>query len=538
MRKTIDCLLIGHNEMETDSLREGINLLGEDSPIYREASYQYLVHNNKPMVFADMFNFIMEKNVANFTKKDHIHIGNVFCLSIAYLGTFLHRHNLSFDYVNSFNLDKDKLEDLLLSNEILTIAIPTTLYTHYYPIQQIVQYVRKYNQSAKIIIGGPFIANRIKEDPRIALSYFNRIGGDIYVYSSQGEATLVNVINTLKNNGDLKNVDNLYFKQNNEFIATAITPENNYLGDNMVDWQLFKDNLPELVNVRSAISCPFSCKFCGFPERAGKYYSVTVEEFEKELNTLRDTNVKSVYIIDDTFNIPQTRFKEVLRMMIKNKYPFKWSSYFRVQFADKEMLDLMVEAGCEGINLGLESGNQQILDNMNKKVTLDLYRKGLELISGYDFLKMATFILGFPGETEQSVNETANFIKESKLDYYNYMLWFCDPITPIYREKERYNIKGAQFNWSHSTMDSNTALNLLEEKFQSIKNPTWLGTLPLSDRMPFALHRRHNMGFDQIKNVINCFVEGIAEKQKKVGQKDKNISREKFEKLCSAILNS
>jgi radical SAM PhpK family P-methyltransferase len=458
-------------------------------------------------------------------------------LSIAYLGTFLHRRNLSFDYVNSFNLEKDKLEDLLLTKEIHTIAIPTTLYTHYYPIQEIVQYVRKYNQSAKIIIGGPFVGNRIKEDSRIALSYFNRIGGDIYVYSSQGEAALVNVINTLKNKGDLRKVDNLFFKENNEFIATDIVAENNYLGDNMVDWQLFKGNLSELVNVRSAISCPFSCKFCGFPERAGKYYSVSVEEFEKELNSLRDTNVKSVYIIDDTFNIPQTRFKEVLKMMIKNKYPFKWSSYYRVQFAEREMLDLMVEAGCEGINLGLESGNQQILDNMNKKVTLDQYRKGLDLIGEYDFLKMATFILGFPGETEQSAKETVNFIKESGLDYYNYMLWFCDPITPIYREKEQYNIEGAQFNWSHSTMNSKTALDLLEDAFQSIKNPTWLGTLPLSDRMPFALHHRQQMGFDQIKNVIKSFFEGIAEKQKKTGRQDKNISPEKFEQFRSAVLS-
>ena len=77
-------------------------------------------------------------------------------------------------------------------------------------------------------------------------------------------------------------------------------------------------------NIRTSISCPFSCAFCGFPEHAGKYQTVNVELIERELKSVdRMESVKSVYFIDDTFNVPVKRFKEILRMMIRNRFKFR-----------------------------------------------------------------------------------------------------------------------------------------------------------------------------------------------------------------------
>ncbi|MCX8131448.1 MAG: radical SAM protein [Clostridia bacterium] len=536
MKETIDCLLIGHNEMDINTVAENVKIFGEESSTFREFGYQYIQHNNKKFSFADIYNYVRRNYDPNYTERKELNMSSIFPLNIAYLGTFMERRNLTYDYVYSFQPQKEKLISILKTKEVLTIAITTTLYTHIYPIEEIVNFVKQYNDSAKIIVGGPFVANKIKDNEETALRYFNIIGADVYIYSSQGEAALVNTINCIKYDGDLRKVKNIYFKENDDFIATAVETENNNLEHNTVNWQLFRDELPNLANSRSAISCPFTCSFCGFPERAGKHYTISVEAFEKELNTLRDTNVKSIYIVDDTFNIPQERFKEIMRMMIRNKYEFRWNSYFRIQYADRETVDLMAEAGCEGVNLGLESGNQQILNNMNKKVTVEAYKRGLELLSEYKFLKMATFIIGFPGETEETVNETAAFIEESGLDYYTLLLWFCDPITPIYREKERFGIKGSQFNWSHSTMDSNTAVDHLDKIFLNTKNPTFLSPNTLVNQLPFALNHQEKMNHVQIKKVIKCFADGIAEKL--VGtQRDKNISPQLFDKLCSAILN-
>ena len=536
MKETIDCLLIGHNDGLETNFENVEKVWGWDSPIYRSNMFYFLRHNNREFSFAELYNYVKQNNQISSIKKDSLHSGSVFCSSIAHIGTFLFRNNLTFNFINSFQFQKKELIDLLQSYEFITIGITTTLYTYYYPIEDIVKLIREYNTSSKIVVGGPFVSNKIKENQKTALAYFNKIGADIYVYSSQGEATLVKIINCLKNNDELKKINNIYYKEEGKFVWTTNKHENNNLEDNTVDWELFKGNLPKLVNVRSAISCPFSCSFCGFPERNGRYSNISIKAIERELNTLRDIDVKSIFFIDDTFNVPQERFKDIMRMMVKNKFQFKWNCYLRCQFVDREALDLMEEAGCEGVNLGLESGSQLVLNNMNKKVSLESICNGLELLNEYSFLKLATFIIGFPGETEQTVHDTVLFIKESKLDYYNYLLWFCDPITPIYREKERFNLKGSDLNWSHNTMDSNIALDLLTEAFLSIDNVTWLNGSTLGNLMPFALHHQEGLNFNQINRLMKRFSEGCKENFLSSNRTEKNVSQPVIESIYSAIL--
>jgi radical SAM superfamily enzyme YgiQ (UPF0313 family) len=71
-------------------------------------------------------------------------------------------------------------------------------------------------------------------------------------------------------------------------------------------------------------------------------------------------------------------------MMIKNKYEFKWNSFFRCQFADREVVELMKESGCEGVFMGIESGSDKILENMNKASRIEKYYEGIALLKEYD----------------------------------------------------------------------------------------------------------------------------------------------------------
>jgi hypothetical protein len=108
------------------------------------------------------------------------------------------------------------------------------------------------------------------------------------------------------------------YKTGGGYISTPIVQEFNKLSENMVNWGLFADRVGDFVNVRTAISCPFSCAFCGVPEHAGAYQTAGVEVIEKELNQLnKPGSIKSVHFIEDTFNIPGERFKKILKMMKK-----------------------------------------------------------------------------------------------------------------------------------------------------------------------------------------------------------------------------
>ena len=88
---------------------------------------------------------------------------------------------------------------------------------------------------------------------------------------------------------------------------------------------------------------------------------------EQELNAIREIGtVTTLTFIDDMFNVPKARFKEMLRMMIDNQYGFKWNCFYRSDHGDEEAIELMGKAGCEGVFLGVESGSDAMLEKMNK----------------------------------------------------------------------------------------------------------------------------------------------------------------------------
>jgi anaerobic magnesium-protoporphyrin IX monomethyl ester cyclase len=409
---------------------------------------------------------------------NHILSRNTFNNTIAYLASYLKRNHLSFSYITSLNEEEDKFKDILLNNQVLSISIITTLYVTVTPILEIIKKIKLYNKDCKIIVGGPYIASFIKTNTDEEISYLfeKEIRADFYINSSQGEFTLVKLIKAIKENLSVENIENLYYLSNNVLKKNNEKKEENILSDNTVDWSLFRDDNKPIINLRTAISCPFSCAFCGFPETAGKYQTNDVRTIEFELKTLLKNNpsVKSIYFIDDTFNVPQTRFKEILKMIISNNFDFKWHSYIRCQMLDEETVGLMKQSKCEGAFLGIESGSNDILAHMNKKSNTDVYKRGIKLLKETGITTFGSFIIGFPGENLRSIMDTRRFIEESGLDFYRIQPWYFEHITPIWRSRDKFQIEGQGYNWKHYTMDSKMAISYLEKLFLEIKVCIWL----------------------------------------------------------------
>jgi anaerobic magnesium-protoporphyrin IX monomethyl ester cyclase len=536
MSKIIDCFLIGHNEMNFTGYKKHICEMGTDSGAYQDLNKNFLQYNNIPYPVSEIFN-IFSRHMNDSPGKRNIpplNIGDTFNLAIAYLGTYLYRRNFTFDYVNTFQDEKALLAKKLANENILTIAIITTLYISVFPILEIVEFIKKHNSTAKIIIGGPFISNQVRSMEPAELEYlFKSIGADFYVNSSQGENALVEIISAIKNNLPLENVNNIYYPLDGKFRENLELKENNRISQNMVKWNLFSDRVKSHLNMRTSISCPFSCKFCGFPEHAGQYQTADIEEIREELDQANKIEtVTSVQFIDDTLNVPVKRFKEILKMIIKNNYKIKWHSHFRCQFSDRETVELMKESGCEGVFLGIESGSDNVLKTMNKASKVSQYLKGIELLKKYGILTYGSFIIGFPGETHETVEETVRFIKKSGIDFYRAQLWYCDTLTPIWKEREKYDIKGSHFEWTHATFDSKTAANITDEIFLSVHNPIWVPQYNFEwDGVFHLLHRRFSL--EQVKNFLRAFNKGIMEKLITPSQKD--VSRDVIEELEASL---
>jgi anaerobic magnesium-protoporphyrin IX monomethyl ester cyclase len=111
---------------------------------------------------------------------------------------------------------------------------------------------------------------------------------------------------------------------------------------------------------------------------------------------------------------------------------------------------------------------------MNKAATIERYAEGIRMLKARDITTFGSFILGFPGETDETVAETIDFIRANKPDFYRTQMWYNEPGTPIHLEKDKYQIKGEGFVWEHASMTSLEAMDHIDRMFLTIKESIWL----------------------------------------------------------------
>ena len=534
MKKQIDCFLIGPNESKIDTY-EMMNNKTEDSysPAYKDLLLNTICYQKIRYRAPEIIKKLIYKNSNKQKITGSFSINSFLSAAIAQIASSLEKNGLTFDYINSFQHEKSILAKKLQSINILTIAVTTTLYISVHPILEIISFIRKYNNSVKIIVGGPFILSQNLYYKESTLrSLYKYIGADFYIISRQGEDILVKIIKAIKNNKSFYNIHNISYKNKTNYIFNDFLKEKTKLSRNLTNWKLFQFRLNKFISIRTAVSCPFSCSFCEDPVRLGAYKTLPIEDIKYNLNQIsKIKSVESIRFIDDTFNVPRSRFKKILKMMIKEKYNFKWHSFLRCQYIDNEVVELMKDSGCEGVYLGIESGNTNILQMMNKKVNInDLYR-GVELLNKYEIFSIASFIIGFPGETESSINDTIDFIEKSKPTFYILHLWFCSSLVPIWKDRIKYNISYSGKHWSHNTMNSFIALEWIDKMFMLIKNS--IRTPFHFDDIIYLLHQ--GMSINQVKNF--CINFNSIVKNQLNGNKHKNIMSNNIHNLKKSITN-
>ncbi|HSL53915.1 MAG TPA: PhpK family radical SAM P-methyltransferase [Pyrinomonadaceae bacterium] len=474
MHQQLDCIVIGYNEVPFGRYEQFLHTYGEDSEAYRDLKFSFVNLDGKKLDYPGLLNHVRSLAGKN---GEELKSGDIPNLAAAYLTNFLRRNGHTAEYINLFQYEKEQLIEYL-RRDPLCVAITTTFYVVNLPVTEMVEFIREHNPKVKIVVGGPLVNNHARNYQGDALkTALEDMGADIYVFEGQGELTLARLIECLRNGGNLSDVPNLAYYEGKELRRTTTVPENNSLDANFIDWKDFggSRDLGATIQTRTARSCAFKCSFCNYPSRAGALTLLSIDVLERELDSILTLgSVQNVVFIDDTFNVPFPRFKDLCRMMIRKKYPFNWFSYFRCSNSDQEAIDLMAESGCKGVFLGIESGSPSILVNMNKSATVEKYAKGIEMLRSNGILTFGSFITGFPGETDETVQETIDFIRSTRPDYYRSQMWYCEPGTPIQNERVKYQIEGEGFVWEHATMDSMEAMDHIDRMFLEINESVWL----------------------------------------------------------------
>ena len=111
---------------------------------------------------------------------------------------------------------------------------------------------------------------------------------------------------------------------------------------------------------------------------------------------------------------------------------------------------------------------------LNKRVTPDDYKKGVALMKKHNIVTYASFIIGFPGETEETIQDIKNFIETSGIDFYNVKIFYYEHSTPIRNSSMELGLMGQGMNWTHNTMTSVEAFKHTERLIMDINNVPYI----------------------------------------------------------------
>lgn len=206
--------------------------------------------------------------------------------------------------------------------------------------------------------------------------------------------------------------------------------------------------------------CPAGCKYC--IKHVSYNYSVRVRSAENimaELWMLKKLGINNVMLYADLFTVNREQVMSICKAMIEEKIDMKWMCNSRVDYVDEEMLAMMGKAGCHMISWGIESGSEEILKRARKGASPDKAAQALRWSRKAGIKNFGYFIIGLPGETEETIKQTIAFSKTLPLNVAIFHIAAPYPGTPFFYEVVENGWFRPGTNWEQVDMDQSTVLD-------------------------------------------------------------------------------
>ncbi|MBI5676800.1 MAG: radical SAM protein [Nitrospirae bacterium] len=268
-----------------------------------------------------------------------------------------------------------------------------------------------------------------------------------YIVKGEGEVTFTELINALGTGREIRSISGLVFKDNIGDIVE--TPDREFIGDldsipfpaydllQIGDY--FKDphfhgglNKYNLVlPILTSRGCPFKCSFCyhamGYTFRPRSPQNVVAE-----IDWLvKDFGIREIQIEDDTFNFKIERAKEIMHLLSQRDYKLSivFPSGLKFNMIDEELMDLFKKVGVYRIHYGIETAVPRIQQLINKPINREKLDRVIELTDKANISSHGFFIIGFPTETEDEIQQTIDYASKSRLATANFSILKLFPGT-------------------------------------------------------------------------------------------------------------
>lgn len=257
-------------------------------------------------------------------------------------------------------------------------------------------------------------------------------------------------------------------------VLHGALPEGTSLDDLPVaDWGLSEHDRGrdyDLVHYESVRGCPYRCSFCNYPFRFDdtRFRMRSAQRMAADWKHYVDTlGVRTINCLDSLFTMPKRRLTEFCQQLIADGTRVQWVCYARADdLADEDTVKLMVEAGARLVHIGVESGDAGQLERMNKRTSPEANEQALANCRRHGLTTLASVIVGYPGETPETLESTFQLLKRSPPDFH-FLAIFNTRIqaVPVLQPEsmarfglwvDRTGQTGAPY-WAHTTMECSEA---------------------------------------------------------------------------------
>jgi len=317
-------------------------------------------------------------------------------------------------------------------------------------VKAILKSIKEYDPKLLTVVGGAHITTA----PEEAMKDF----GDMvdYAFAGEGELGFPKFVDAVAN-GNVEEVAGecpglMYYKEDGTLskTETKLVPMEELDNVGKIAWDIINpQTYPEaqhgaffeqfpIAPIITTRGCPYKCTFCSAPQMSGsalRHYSV--DYILKEIKMLYDDyGIREIHIVDDNFTMDLPYAKAVLQGIIDMNLGISLAmpNGVRMDWLDDEILVLMKKAGMYMVTVAIENGNDRVLKLMRKGTTVAKIRRCVEKIKDHGFDVAAFFILGYPSESYEEMENTIKFSLELDLQRANYFTYLPLPGTQSYNE--------------------------------------------------------------------------------------------------------
>jgi len=271
-----------------------------------------------------------------------------------------------------------------------------------------------------------------------------------YGVVGEGEESLVEILE--RDEQDFKGVRGVIYRENGQVVFTGPRatrldldalpfPAYHKVAGFPVQYKLPIFNYPRVPNTTAMTSrgCPYQCSYCDRSVFGPSFRFNSAEymfELVKFLN--KQYGIRHINFYDDVFTLHPVRLEGFCKLLIDSGMGMTFNCAARAEHLDSDLVKLMKRAGCWMISLGIESGDHDLLERHRANADLEMIRHKVELIKNTGIRPKGLFMLGLPGETEQTIDRSMEYALSLPLDDFNLTKFTPFPGSPVYQHIREY----------------------------------------------------------------------------------------------------